>query len=376
MTNPARPISRGRRAVLLLILYSLTAVVAAALYLGFTALRTRPIYRNIKMGQRGWRGRVHKADPLLGFVPIPNSAGAEIMPVGPEVAMRYDGEGFRVPVTTFRFRAPRPLLLTLGCSFTYGAATPAEETYPYLVAQSLGGTVRNAAVCSYGLSQMLLLARRLVPKYRPDDLIVQYSPWLVERAQDPFAPTYFARLPVPYFYDDRGLALHPPVFRTKLMDLPTDRYRTTPRNAADFGSFLWHVGLPLFLHDDGNMILYRARRLTGSLPPPAANGNEIERRVYAEMGQIARDNRARLVIVIMGRKAAPVPVADHLFPADAVVVDAQAALLAHLRRIDDAEYARSYAHWRGVPPRQVHDHPNPAAHRIIADAIVARLKAN
>jgi hypothetical protein len=74
-------------------------------------------------------------------------------------------------------------VLALGCSFTYGAATNAENTYPYLVGQRLAGTTRNAGVSSYGLSQMMILAKRLVPAYKPDYLLVQYSPWLVDRSK-------------------------------------------------------------------------------------------------------------------------------------------------------------------------------------------------
>ena len=46
-----------------------------------------------------------------------------------------------------------------------------------VVAQGLGGTVLNAGKCAYGLSQMLILARRLIPRYRPDYVLVQFSPW-------------------------------------------------------------------------------------------------------------------------------------------------------------------------------------------------------
>jgi hypothetical protein len=54
-------------------------------------------------------------------------------------------------------------------------------------------------VSSYGLSEMMVLAKRLVPIQKPDYLLVPYSPWLVGRAQSPFAPTYFGSVVTPYF---------------------------------------------------------------------------------------------------------------------------------------------------------------------------------
>ena len=152
-------------------------VILSILFVGSIVHRTRSLYSNIKTSQRGWSGKVHKTDAELGFAPIPDSQGAEVFPIGPEIPMRFDKDGFRIPVldgsASSTRLSPRPLVLTLGCSFTYGAANYAEDTYPYLVGQYLGGTTKNAGVCSYGLAQMMILARRLVPIYQPNYLIVQ-----------------------------------------------------------------------------------------------------------------------------------------------------------------------------------------------------------
>jgi len=159
--------------------------------------------------------------------------------------MRYDKDGFRIPVEgNTTLSNPHPLVLTLGGSFTYGDATYAEDTYPHLIARYLGGTTRNAGRCGYGISQMMILAKRLVPTHKPDYLIVQYSPWLIDRARNPFAPTHFGKTPTPFFYGKDELEVHPPVFATKNRDIPLDRYRGSPKDAIDFVSFLWNVGVP------------------------------------------------------------------------------------------------------------------------------------
>ncbi len=62
-------------------------------------------------------------------------------------------------------------MLTLGCSFTYGAANHAEDTFSYLVGNYFGGSTKNAGVSSYGLSQMVINAP-MVDSGEPNRLAV------------------------------------------------------------------------------------------------------------------------------------------------------------------------------------------------------------
>jgi hypothetical protein len=342
----------------------------AATYLATTLYRTLPLYRYVKNHERGWAGKVHQADDELGFAPVPNARGAHTFPIGPDVPMRYDGDGFRVPLTASdNDRARHPVVLALGCSNTYGDAILAEEAYPFVVGARLGGTARNAGVCSYGLAQMLILARRYLPTMRPDYVIVQYSSWLASRAASPFAPTYFGRLPVPFFLDTPEMALHSPVFRTKAFDLPVDTYQRPQRGVQEAGSFWWRVGLPLFWHDDTRMTFYTLKRLLGAIPATAGT-DAIERFVYAEIGAVARRTGSRLIVVLLGFNTEPVRVSRDVFPKDAVVVDATEALVGNLSVGTDDEYLAQYAIWRGSPAVVVDRHPNPKAHRIIAEAVL------
>lgn len=376
MPTQKRALSRSRRVVFTLVLFLIPATLTSAIYAGYTLYRTHHLYWYIKSNQGGWQGKVHRADPELGFAPVPGSRGAQIFPIGDHVPVRYDQSGFRVPVNDEPDAGPNrlPVVLTLGCSFTYGAATHAEDTYAYFLGKYLGATTRNAGRCSYGLAQMMMLARTLVPLHKPKYLIVQYSPWLVSRAQNPFARSQFGRLPHPYFFV-RGneLALHPPVFMTKVMDLPADRYRSSPEGLLDRLSFMWNVGLPLFIHDDFHMAQYNLRRLIRSVPKPADDPERIVRYVYGEIGEIARANGARLVIVALGSDERRVPTPAGLFPGDSIVVNAQDALLDRLRRVDQGTYDRTYGHWRGSPSKLVDTHPNATAHRIIAEAISRKI---
>lgn len=318
-----------------------------------------------------------KADAELGFTYIPNSQGAEIFPVGPDLPMCIDENGFRSPIGNNNVTSnQKPVVLVLGCSFTYGSAVYAKDTYPYLVGHSLGGISKNAGCCSCGLSQMLILARRLIPTHKPDYVVVQYSSWLVARALDPFAPTYFGKAPTSYFYEDDGVALYPPVFRTKLMDLPNESYRNSPESAVDFISFLWNVGLPLLIHDDFHMSCYLLKRTFGLIPKPAKNESKIVSYVYEEIAKAAREENAKLVIVVLGNNCKPVEAPRHLLPADSIIVDAHSALLEQLPIVDEENYNKDYAHWRGFPPRIVDKHPNEKAHKIIAEEIVLKITSS
>jgi hypothetical protein len=269
-----------------LLLAAIPVAIAIVAYTGYVVWRSSWLYDQTKLSRRGWIGRVHRNDPALGLAPVPGARGAHTFPIGPDLPMRFDENGFRVPAD----RAPepdrRPLLLALGCSFTYGDATAAEETFPYLLGKAIGGTAKNAGVCGCGLAQMLLLARRLIPSLRPDWLVVQYSPWLTDRAMAPFAPSYEGRLPTPYFAED--LSLQRPVFQSKLLDLDFDSYRRTPKSAAEFLSFFWRIGLPLSLYDHVNMASYGIRAKLGRVPAPARDGTEVERAVYQEIAHLAR----------------------------------------------------------------------------------------
>jgi hypothetical protein len=375
MYNQKHKSIQKKKLVFYVIVLLIPLIPLAGIYIGFTVYRTELIYDYVKSNQRRLGGKIHKADLELGFAPIPNSQGSDIFPIGPDIPTRYDANGFRVPLEDQQPASERhPLILTLGCSYTFGDATYAEDTYPYLVGQYLGGATKNGGVCSYGLAQMIMLGRRLVPTYKPDYLIVQYSPWLVSRATYPFAPSTFGKVPTPYFYKKDGLALHRPVFQTIIFDLSIDRYRASPTGRSDFISFLWNVGLPLCIHDDFNMVCYQLKKTFGFIPEPTNEEGEVIQSVYGELAKLAKENRAKLIIVVLKRFNEQVIIPYRLFPQDALVVDAYQALVAKLPIANYQNYMEQYAHWRGTPLILVDTHPNARAHRIIAEEIVSKIK--
>ncbi len=348
---------------------AITSAFAILVYMGSIGLRTFRLYRFVKDGQRGWKGRALAPDPTLGFAPIPGSSGLELVPNGPGLPVRFDNDGLRIPLDPPKDPTTgSPSLLALGCSFTYGEACVAEDTYPYALARLTRSRCRNAGVTSYGLTQMLILARRLIPKYRPDYVVVQYSPWLVDRAQSFYAHIAFGTTPVPFFVDSPGgeLRIHPPVFVSKAAALSVDEYRSRPASFGDCLSFLVTIGGPLVLHDDYRMGIHRLKRLTGFTPPPAANRQKIIDSAYREISDLCRDYQAKMIILVLGWNQSPV---DHhqldQIPG-VVVVDPQPTLVSKLPERTTLAYQRMYGHWGGNPPVCFDDHPNPTAHLLIA----------
>src|SRR3972149_12261377 len=197
---------------------SIGLLFAGLLYLSLVMFRATRVYTYIKANKVGFTGRIFANHPLLGFAPVPEGSGAEIFPLPPPIPVRFDANGFRIPSGS-RAGMPlrRPLVLGLGCSFTYGTGCLAAEAYPYLVGEILHGDSLNAGVPSYGLVQILILARRWIPKFKPDYVIVAFAPWLVDRALSPFPVLQFGFAPSPFFIEapDGSLSFHPPVFPSR-----------------------------------------------------------------------------------------------------------------------------------------------------------------
>ncbi|MBM4398309.1 MAG: hypothetical protein FJ087_21795 [Deltaproteobacteria bacterium] len=97
----------------------------------------------------------------------------------------------KVTVNALGFRDPERIaakpdgvrrIVVLGASNTYGAAVSDGDTYPAQLERRLnaaGGDVRwevwNAGVSAYTLRQMMESARRVLPAYRPDLVILQHN---------------------------------------------------------------------------------------------------------------------------------------------------------------------------------------------------------
>jgi hypothetical protein len=368
---PVPPVSRGRRAffwALLLTFLGLFTWSASVLARG-----TRG-YFYVKSQPSGWRGPVVRPDARLAVAPVAGSRGDEIIATGVTVPARFDAQGFRVPLDGAP-AASGPVVLAIGDSFTFGSGCAAEESYPWLVAQALHARSLNAAYPGYGLAQMLAQAEEMIPRFRPELLLLQFSPWLPSRAIRLWRSTEFDLLPYPFFAAGEGgrLAWHRPLFRGKAFDLPVGRYRERRPGLLDWASFQASVAFPLFAHDDPRRLGLALGKRTGSLPEMAEE-REVAPFVYPEILRLCRASGTRMVVVVLeGAGKQDFRRSDLGLPEEVLVVDTKPGLYAELPSSDADTYLRAFAHWRGSPPRLIDEHPNARAHAIIARQVLRAL---
>jgi lysophospholipase L1-like esterase len=182
-----------------------TISVALALLLAEAALRIAGIGAAGR-GSPWFAGGNHprflfQPDPVSGYTLRPGFQGIEISPAGEfQVPAAIDRRGLRDHSHT---APPRPVVLALGDSMTFGEGVPVSESYPALLEKTLGVRVYNGGVPGYGSPQMLGRLERLQPMVRPDVILMALSPyWDAHRSVTPFvyrdgyivAQSYLGRL--------------------------------------------------------------------------------------------------------------------------------------------------------------------------------------
>lgn len=323
-------------------------------------------------------GKAYEIDPAIGPVLSKSAAGVWLIPKGDPVPFRHDDEGVRVPLrVAHSFDGRRhPRVLFLGDSFTYGMLVAAEETFVARTALTLQGEAINGGVPGHGLAQMVLRARQLIPKYRPDYVVVQYSPWLVGRAQSEFMPGSGDMFAVPYYFDADagGTGIAPAYFAQSSATVSRlEAYKTSPSGLADEASFVWRAAFPLITRRDANVAVFRARQWLGVAPRPSPRPEAIVRDAYAELDEIARRNGSQLVILVLLNLGWPLAVPEYAFPPAVPRINAWDPLVQRLGPQPDA-FVRRYFLWRGDPPQPVDPHPNEEAHAVIADVVATRIR--
>jgi len=355
-------------------------LVFGSIYFGSIYSRSSASFGVVRKYYRGWEGNPHVADPILGHIPVPNAQTRQIMLFSVPVPARFDENRFRVPVD---FRAAStnhesgPKILFLGCSYTFGYGCLAEETFPQRTADALDGVCLNAGVSGYGLSQMLIRAKELIPRNQPDIVVVQYSPWLVDRSMQYYSPSYYGKLPCPFFAENEEgkLYVHRPVFDSILFDLPVIRYRNHADDTWGRVSFLTNVGVPLCVYDDFHTLFTFLKQRCGILPSPVQDRERVVEYTYGEISELCRRDQSRMIIVNIqfGVENAVSPALRNV--PDALIVDAHQKLLDYLPEKTDEAYRKAYCHWGGDPPVCVDSHPNAERHRIISEAILSSLNS-
>jgi lysophospholipase L1-like esterase len=126
-----------------------------------------------------------QADPVSGYTLRPGFHGVEVSR-GREfqVPVAVDERGLRVQPHP---APPRPSVLAVGDSITFGEGVPADGTYSAVLERTLGARVDNAGVPGSSSAQMLGRLRRYLPALHPDVVLMTLSPlWDRQRCAEPF----------------------------------------------------------------------------------------------------------------------------------------------------------------------------------------------
>ncbi len=361
-------------------------ILTGALCLSFAAILFFQCYQYwaiLTSNSAGWIGRVHRADDSLGYVPIPKSSGAMVLSDGTTIPVFYDSRGFRTDSEKIAEPPPNSTkrsncLLGLGCSFMFGFGVQAKSTFCNLTADELGMIPLNAGRCSYGLAEMLILARQLIAEFRPEIVLVQYSTWLAERSQQRYGSTFYGLLPHPYFVEESGpdLRIHRPDFKSMLFNRDFAAFRIATSSPWDLLNFTINFGFPLVSHDLWNSGLVRLRESLRLVPEPSKRIGDIVGSVYSEIASICSHFGCKMFIVVLGSNSQTPDIPTLFSKLDSGIVNAQLELTDRLKPNTKDEYARNYYHWGGIPPRVIDKHPNASAHKIIADGVTKVIGAS
>ena len=158
-------------------------------------------------------------DPVLGWVPKPG--------------LRFQKENWGGFVTInqdstrnngLRPRPlPRPYILTVGDSFTFGSDNPDEEAWPAILERKLAVKVINGGVFFYGLDQIVLRAKQLIKRYKPNIIIVSLIADDISRMGASIQSGYSK----PYYTHENGkLIFHQPKYIPMQRNQPTFRRLT------------------------------------------------------------------------------------------------------------------------------------------------------
>jgi hypothetical protein len=134
-----------------------------------------------------------RADPLLGWSPIPDLAAPRTIPGASQGVVHTNADGLRGATDVPRERQPgRGRIAIFGCSQTFGAEVADDETYSARLQSLLGDVdVLNFGVHGFGTDQMLLRYERDGRPYRPDVVVVGFAYYHLQRNLDAFR--FFAK---------------------------------------------------------------------------------------------------------------------------------------------------------------------------------------
>lgn len=361
-----------------LIFFCCVVIVNLVVYQLLSVHKNSVAYYNdfVLPGSMTVQGRMHERDSVLGYRMRKNSESFFMYDFKNPIPVKSDNNGFRIPFNaeTSKLSEQNIDLLFLGCSFTFGSGCYAEETFAYKTAVANKLSYGNGGVRGYGLAQIVLLAEYLIPKIKPRYVILQRSPWLVERSLFEFAPSRGGiLLPVPYFCKKgKEIYIEKPLFyNTPEPDFYADRKKYKGR----FFTYYFSRGIPYFLNAQLKLILARIEAFLNGKPRPSSDRWAAEHYAYNRIKVIADKFNCKVIILQLNNGPISYGQNDKLKVEGLTYVNADSILIKSLKSNSSLLYRQKFGHWKnnGSGPVFFDGHPNNYAHSLIAESILKKL---
>lgn len=370
--------------LLLFIIFFTTAIITG--YAQSLVSRTYMVFKLLTNDSHEFIGQLRQKDTVYGYDHINNSRMIHVLYPGDTVPNFTDRDGFRVPASdTSKFNISGNVdVLFLGCSFTFGTFCLADSIFSNLASKELGLSYINAGVSGWGLAEMYLKAKELIPKYKPKYVVFQYSKWLPERAAGMYRTSAGFEMAKPYFevLPSGGFDIRKTAYASDLYNLK--RYPNLNKSIGSAIAFIFGSGVmrEIFVREDVKKFSIWLERKLGRSNPVTATDEQMEdlsMQVYKELMAYARENHAEPFILSIQNQHREIDdfYPKFMTPADSLIfIDGMKYHRKYLDSNTSASIKWDFIHWRNVNGDSVRMdlHPNHFSHWMISRAIVDKLK--
>jgi hypothetical protein len=195
---------------------------------------------------------VFQSDPKYGHLPKPDNSGFYYFNDGSRKMMPINEIGTRT-IKNNKLSKENIEYVFIGDSYTFGDGIDAESGFPFLVQNYYNKRIENLGVSSYNYAHFLLKLKEISEwEIQPKKIIVQLSPWLIERSTKR-SLTSFLKLQVPFLYLNKNdkIKISLPLYESKVYLFFEDKEimeQYVKNNFSNFISFYLDIGSRLYFN--------------------------------------------------------------------------------------------------------------------------------
>jgi hypothetical protein len=210
-------------------------------------------------------------------------------------------------------------------------------------------------------------AAYLIPKYKPQLVVVEYQDMQVLRCHSYYLNEFPVHHALPYFSDapDGSFILHPPVFQNDLDTVICQITPSTPVSLKECLTML-KLGGKFMIADHCRWGVTTVRSVCGNLPKPTRKRQAIMDFALHSIDSICKQNGARLLICGINYND------QYSVDSSYCYVNAEKKMRSLLKPSES--YDAKYRIHRGNPPVRINDHHNEYANGLIAHEIMEKVK--